>query len=330
MAFGDAWGHDGRTYDGKEMRQLVEALTGGLTGVTSRDALQVLQQVSPANTVRVAAGEIIVAATGSGLFGAYEIPNDADLSSPAFGSTGAQARTDRLIVRSTGGVAALEIVVGTPGAGTPAPPAVTGDNWEYLARVEIPASTSTILQAYIKDERRLVGPPISHFASTGLPSTPMVGQVNYEPDTKLHKFWDGTSWLLPFGVAWGIVGTPQGFTASGSSLATGAGSDFTRTITTRSDRNYKVHLHTRVSPSNTSEWEIAANTSDLESLRMDNIDAQTGMDNLLTSSAVLWQPTSGSKTIAVAVTRNAGTGTIQFLATAASKRWFWVEDVGPR
>lgn len=194
MAFGDAWGHDGKTYDGKEMRQHTAALTGGLTGVTSLASMAVSQQTSPANTVKVAAGQIIVAATGSGLFGSYEVPNDADLTSPTFTSTGAQARTDRLIIRVTSGVAALEIVAGTPGAGTPAPPTVTGDNWEYLARIELPASTSTISNAIIKDERRFIGPAVSHYPSTAMPASGIVGQLNYTGDQSRYDFWNGTAW----------------------------------------------------------------------------------------------------------------------------------------
>lgn len=194
MAFGDAWGHDGRTYDGKEMRQLVDTLAGGLTGVTSRDALQVLQQVSATNTVRVAAGGIIVRASGSGLFGSYQVPNDADLTSPAFTGTGGSARTDRLIVRVTSGIPALEIVAGTPGGGTPPPPTVTGDNFEVLARIEIPASTSNITQTMIKDERNVIGPQLSHYFSSSLPAFGTLGQLNFAADVGRYYWWNGTAW----------------------------------------------------------------------------------------------------------------------------------------
>jgi hypothetical protein len=194
MTLSSAWGHDGETYDGKEMRQLVETLTGGLTGVASRDAMAVLQQTSPANTVKVAAGGIVIAATGSGLFGSYQIANDAELTSPTFTGTGASARTDRLIVRVTTGVPALEIVAGTPGGGTPPPPTVTGDNFEVLARIEIPASTSNITTAMIKDERKVIGPALSHFPSTSLPAFGTAGQLNYAADVGRLYLWNGSAW----------------------------------------------------------------------------------------------------------------------------------------
>lgn len=331
MALGSSWGHDGLEYDGKEMRQHTAALTGGLTGVTTRDGLQVLQQTSPANTVKVAAGQIIVAASGSGLFGSYEVPNDADLTSPTFSSTGAQARTDRLIIRVTSGVPALEVVAGTPGAGTPAPPAVTGDNWEYLARVELPASTSTIAQAIIKDERRFVGPPVGHFPSSGLPSTPVAGQVNYEPDTKRLNVFDGTSWLPPFGVAWGVVGTPFEAVASDTPRTASATTDMAMTgLVVRSDRLYRVNVHSRWSiGGGAGHWEINFHVGGVATDRIDNLNEAASSDGTMTNS-VLWKPSSGTVNVDLRVVEVSGSSTMTLVGSAAVKRWFWVEDIGPR
>lgn len=334
MAFGDGWGHDGRTYDGKEMRQLVEALSGGLTGILQRDALKVSQQTSPTNTVKVAAGQIIIRATGSGLFGCYEVPNDADLTSPTFTGTGAQARTDRLIVRVTGGVPALEVVAGTPGAGTPPPPTVTGDNFETLCRVEIPASTTNITDAMIKDERKILGPPVSHFASSGLPSTPIAGQVNYEPDTRRLNVFDGTDWLPPFGVAWGVVGTPFESTSNDTPRTSSATSDMVMTgVPVRSDRLYKVFLHTRWSITvDAGHWELNFRVGGVEVDRLANVKTPgtaTGEDGTATG-AILWKPSTGTVNLDVRCTEVSGASTLTLVGASTVSRQFWVEDIGPR
>jgi hypothetical protein len=152
MAFGDPWGFDGKTYDGKEMCQLVDAMFQQ-TGVVSDNDMLIEQQASPNTTVKARAGQVIIAATSSGQVGKYEVPNDASINSPAFAATGAGvSRKDRLIVRVTAGVAALEIVQGTPGS-PGAEPSITGDNYEELALVTVPASTSNITSAMITDRR---------------------------------------------------------------------------------------------------------------------------------------------------------------------------------
>jgi hypothetical protein len=153
MAFGDGWGHDGLTYSGKEMRELVKTLTGALSGVTGAStAMQVTQQTVAAATVKVAAGGAVIPATGAGLGGSYQVYNDADLTSPTISPTAANGRKDRLIIRVTAGVPALEVVQGVAAA-SPAEPAITGDNYLELALITLPASTTNITDAMITDRR---------------------------------------------------------------------------------------------------------------------------------------------------------------------------------
>lgn len=145
-----AWGHDGKTYDGKDMRELVEAVFYNSPGVVH--GLAVSQQGSPNTTVKVALGKAIVAATGAGLLGQYHAWNDADVDSPSFTATTTNGRKDRLILRITAGVPALEIVEGTP-SGSPVEPAITGDNYLELALITMPGSTTNITNAMITDRR---------------------------------------------------------------------------------------------------------------------------------------------------------------------------------
>lgn len=154
MAFNDAWGHDGKTYSGQEMRQLVAALTDQQVGVVGDPltALKITQQTVAAATVKAAAGGAIITASGAGLGGSYQVWNDADLTSPTIAPTGADGRKDRVIVRVTAGVPALEVVQGTA-SGSPAEPSITGDNYLELALITLPGSTTNITDAMITDRR---------------------------------------------------------------------------------------------------------------------------------------------------------------------------------
>lgn len=151
MAFESAWGYDGLTYSGKEMRELVYTLSEGREGV-SDGGMVVSQQTVAANTVKVSEGGAVIIATGAGEGGSYQVYNDADLTSPAFSPTAANPRIDRLIIRVTAGVPALEIVQGVA-AGSPTEPAITGDNYLELAAVTLPASTTNITDAMIDNRQ---------------------------------------------------------------------------------------------------------------------------------------------------------------------------------
>lgn len=196
MALGDAWGHDALTYSGKEMRELVEGLTGGFAGVVGPStALTVTQQAAPATTVKVAEGGFVIPATGAGLGGSYQGWNDADLNSPAFTATGVDGRKDRLIVRVTAGVPALEIVQGTA-SGSPAEPAITGDNYLELALITLPGVTTNITTAMITNRqvRFAAGVPVI-CTSTTRPASPWAGLPIFETNTGFLLTWDGAAWV---------------------------------------------------------------------------------------------------------------------------------------
>lgn len=195
MAFESGWGHDGLAYNGKEMRELVETLTGSLSGVTGgTNALKVSQQTVAAATVKVAEGGAVIPATGAGLGGSYQVYNDADLTSPTIAPTSANGRKDRLIIRVTNGVPALEVVQGTA-SGSPAEPSITGDNYLELALITLPASTTNITDAMITDRRvRLAGgTPV--VTSATRPASPHEGMRIYETDTDRLMAYDGASWV---------------------------------------------------------------------------------------------------------------------------------------
>ena len=149
---GQAWGHDGETYDGQDMRHLVASFVR--SGVVGVGDFLVTEQGTPDDTLNVAGGLLVVEADGAGLFGRYLAPNVGDDTTPAFTPTGGDGRIDEVICRVTAGVPAIEIVEGTP-AGTPVAPPITGDNCEWLATVTIPPTTSVIDDSMIADRRTL-------------------------------------------------------------------------------------------------------------------------------------------------------------------------------
>jgi hypothetical protein len=188
-----ALGHDGTNVTGKDLRQLVEAIFYGSTGVVH--GLAVTQQGSPAATVQVAAGKATVDATGSGLTGDYHVWNDAAVNSPTINPTTTNGRKDRLILRVTSGVPALEVVEGTA-SGSPAEPAITGDNYLELALITLPSSTTNVTDAMITDRRvyaTAVGSALAKLAADSVTGR-REGDMRYNTDTDVAEFWDGSAW----------------------------------------------------------------------------------------------------------------------------------------
>lgn len=191
-----AWGHDGGTYAGKDMRLHTAAVFGGQTGVVGSGDFLVAAQGSPNATVAVAAGALIVAATGSGLYGDYHVWNDASINSGSFAPTSTNGRKDRLILRVTSGVPALEIVQGTASA-SPAEPTITGDNYEELALVTLPGSTTNITNAMITDRRKRAATTAGNIICTSStrPSAPFEGMRIIETDTDTALVYSGSAWV---------------------------------------------------------------------------------------------------------------------------------------
>lgn len=192
MALLDPWGHDGKTYDGKEMRQQVALATSGRPGVSKTGDLLATPQGTPNNTVSVAAGVAAIPATAAGLLGSYGEANDAALTSPTFAATGAQPRWDLLCLQVTAGVAALVVVQGTA-SGSPAFPSLAGlDNLIEICGVQMPANKSIIdngANGVIVD-RRAFWPALVVCTSTTRPPQPFDGQMIEEQDTERVWLWD--------------------------------------------------------------------------------------------------------------------------------------------
>jgi hypothetical protein len=156
MAFTTAFGGDGGSYDGQDLRGMVSALSRGRTGRTW--GLFVAAQASPNNTIRVTAGAAIVPATAA-LGGHWAVFNTADVNSSPITSTGADPRKDLVILRiAADGGTTLEVTQGTP-SGSPVLPTPSGTNWFAIGQLDIPASTTNITGAMVTSYDTLYDPP---------------------------------------------------------------------------------------------------------------------------------------------------------------------------
>lgn len=207
MAFGDALAYTGLSYDDAEFRRFIEGCTRGRPGVVGPGDLLVTQQTSASTTVKAAAGGAFIIANGAGLGGMFFVANDASLNSPTFTATSTNGRKDRLILRVTAGVPALEIVQGTASA-TPAEPSITGSNYGELALITLPASTTNITTAMITDRRMFAGGDFPYIVTSTSGVTPYLGQHAYESSTtRMMASVDGATWVR--GPWWSATGRSE-------------------------------------------------------------------------------------------------------------------------
>jgi len=334
MAFGNAWGHDGVSCNGKDMRALAQSLGYGITyAVMGQPDMAVTAQTTPANTVRVAAGRAIVQATGAGLGFSYHAWNDGFVTSPTFTATGADPRTDRVIIRVVAGVPAVQIVAGTPGPGTPPPPTVTGDNYMVLARVQIPAATSTVTNAMIVDERIVVGQPPSRVLSAALPFlSPSAGDINYEPDTGRVNVYHGGVWRPPVyhsGGSLGIARIGADQSGLGPSLVDLAGMSVTVDVP-YPNRRIKITGHTMMSLNTAATFmtgHIREGSTTLGRYGWFNSGAAFER-TLFEGSVYVDNPTVGSHTYKLSIQSQAGSTFSHIPATTSDTSWIEVADAG--
>lgn len=178
---------------------------------------------------------------------------------------------------------------------------------------------------------------LAYFAS---PTAPVIvqaaapaqsdGRLWVDTDDGSLNISDGSAFLPPWNVPWGILGTRQKLTANSATYNPNDTTDITVTVTARSDRLYTVNISQQAFVSAVAEWQLQLLVDTVLTDRLDYFDVQSGMDQNPTHASILWEPTAGSKVLAVKVVRDSGAGTIGFQRSATNAGWFWVEDIGPR
>lgn len=292
MTLSSASFEDSKTFNGEYFRQFAGDLVDNGLGLLSAvfSGFRVSQQTSPGNTIKVAAGRLSIAATESGKHGGYPVANDASVNSGVFTATSGNGRKDRLILRVTSGVPALEIVAGTA-AGTPLEPAITGDNYIELALITLPPSTTNVTDAMITDRR-----------------------------------FFGGKWAQPWGCLAAVTGTAAvaGSTPSTATIITAP------TLTLIQNRRIEISYATLGGIASgglvLANWELVRDTSVIQSW-MHTVAAATANEQV-SWDYVDVAPPAGSHSYFVRWSSNVSSSGVD-QASSTYKRQLIVSDVGP-
>ena len=157
---------NGATHSAQQFRMLVRDLARGAEGVTEGDDLKVTQRVTPGAGVLVGDGSGVIQGRVNAFQGHYAACNIGAVDVP-ISATGASARSDMIILRvedpayegslnpAIDQITYFQVISNVSSSATAIPDGRTGIP---LARIDIPASTSTITDAMITDLRKVANP----------------------------------------------------------------------------------------------------------------------------------------------------------------------------
>ncbi|MGS2592116.1 hypothetical protein [Streptomyces hebeiensis] len=169
---------DGATHSAQQFRMLVRDLARGAEGITQGTDLKVTQLSTPGTSVQISDGSGVVRGRVSAFQGTYSVCNIGADTVP-IAATGGTARSDMVILRvedpeyegslnpAVDQVAYFQVISNVSSSATTIPDGRTGIP---LARIDIPASTSTITDAMIKDIRQIANPRRDRTLSTQSPT----------------------------------------------------------------------------------------------------------------------------------------------------------------
>ncbi|CAL9666601.1 hypothetical protein SUDANB145_07192 (plasmid) [Streptomyces sp. enrichment culture] len=168
-------------------------LANGAEGITGGGDLKVAPLSTPGAGVQVGEGSGIVLGRVSAFQGAYAVRNQGSDTVP-IAATGASARSDMVIVRvedpeyegnldpAVDDINYFQVISGVSSSATAIPDGRTGI---ALARIDIPASTSTITSAMITDLRKIANPRRERIIQTESPLTDLRKIANPSISTAL-------------------------------------------------------------------------------------------------------------------------------------------------
>ena len=175
---------NGATHSAQQFRMMVRDLANGAEGITQGDDLKVTQRSTPGGGVTVGDGSAVVRGRANTFQGHNSACNigavNVDLAATGSGA----GRSDMVILRVedpeyegsidpvTGQVAYFDVISNVSSSATAIPDGRTGIP---LARVDIPASTSTITSAMITDLRQVANPRRQRTVMTQSPASQSTG-----------------------------------------------------------------------------------------------------------------------------------------------------------
>jgi hypothetical protein len=191
---------------------LAAGWTPGATGVLARSGVapgatsaRVHQTATASANLLVDAGSVVIQGSTSGTQGVYVGVNDAQITLSYLGVYPADSnpRKDLIVARikdddyeGVGNGFSVEVIKGTA-SGSPVDPAVPA-SCVVLARVNLPASATTVADAVIDDLRTftVARGGILPIYGAAPPSAPYIGQTVFDSSGRL-LIWDGAAWNTP-------------------------------------------------------------------------------------------------------------------------------------
>jgi hypothetical protein len=157
---------DGATHSAQQFRMLVRDLARGAEGITEGDDLKVTALGTPGAAVQVADGSGIVRSKANSFGGSYAVCN-VGTATVNIAATGGSPRSDMVVLRvldpeyegaldpASDQIEFFDVISNVSSTATTVPAGYTAIP---LARIDIPASTSTITSGMIKDIRACANP----------------------------------------------------------------------------------------------------------------------------------------------------------------------------
>lgn len=206
MTFASAvWAVDGNSVDAAYARMMLQAATMGAQGVVGHlDCIVQATQPTPTAGVVITPGQVIVngvEALYQGSYHGWNVGNDTTLT---IGSTAGSPRSDMIVARvedptwsgspwgnpASGQILFPRVISGVSSSAT-VPPG--GQSCIPLARIDMPASVSTVQQSYITDLRNVAMPQVVGFEYTVAgPGTPN----NWTTGASTVAWPPGASWQI--------------------------------------------------------------------------------------------------------------------------------------
>lgn len=170
---------NGATHSAQQFRMMVRDLASGAEGITEGDDLKVTQRSTPGSGIQVGDGSGVVRGRANANQGHYSVCNIGsalvDIS-----ATGGSPRSDMVILRvedpeyegtldpEVDQINYFQVISNVSSSATTIPDGRTGIP---LARIDIPASTSTITNAMVHDVRQVANPRRVRQNLTQFPTT---------------------------------------------------------------------------------------------------------------------------------------------------------------
>jgi len=210
---------NGATHSAQQFRMMVRDLVSGAEGITQGTDLKVTQLSTPGTSVQVGDGSGVVRGRVSSFQGTYSVCNIGSATVDISG-TGGSPRSDMVILRvedpeyegslnpAVDQINYFQVISNVSSSATTIPDGRTGIP---LARIDIPASTSTITNAMIKDIRQVANPRRERRVWTQAVTTT---STELGASTTYAYFSTAAGWSIPV-PAWASTAT---IIVTGSSL----------------------------------------------------------------------------------------------------------------